>query len=162
MANWCRGGLVVRGKKDNIKRFLLENLSANDIKIYENNNGLIIRSNERIFIKGTSCDFIGDDIEFNFASEECTMNEFMATNYIKSEQYIQISKQYNIDINVGGVDIYGGFVQEIEIQKGEVIKESVEDIDLSFRAGDEDDNNFFEVIPSQVNGVPLPEDDLPF
>lgn len=140
MPNWCRGNLVVRGTKDNVKRFLLENLKEDDLEILEDDKKLTIRSKELIFIDGTTRNFIADDIEFNFASEEnikeCTMNEFMAAWSIAPEPYTQMSREYEVDIEVCGAEMFRGFTQEIKIQKGEIIIDKVEEINLNFRGGD--------------------------
>lgn len=44
MPNWVRGDLKIRGKEDNIKKFLFENLIQNDREIYEDESKLILIS----------------------------------------------------------------------------------------------------------------------
>lgn len=169
MPNWCRGTLIIKGTKDNVKSFLLENLKANDLDFYEDNWKLTIRSNQGFYIDGTKKNFVNDNIEFYFATEEtnkeCSMNGFMAAWSIDPEPYVQISRKYDIDIDIGGTEIYGGFAQEIKIQKGEIIIDKVEKINLDFRAEDEEfmdeDFSFVEAVPS-VNDGQDKCDDLPF
>lgn len=170
MPNWCRGTLIVRGTKENIKKFLLGNLSADDLEIQEDDKKITICSQEPIFIEETSCDFIADDIVFNFEPKEtinqCTMNQFMAANYIKPEPYIQMSRKYDIDIDIGGIEVYGGFAQDIKIQKGEIIIDKVEEINLDFRAEDEEfideDSSVVDIVYSSVKDDQDKYEDLPF
>ncbi|WP_191559390.1 hypothetical protein [Metabacillus idriensis] len=142
MTNWLRGNLVVRGTKDNIRRFLTEILSAEDMEIHENDLKMTIRSDHGFYVEGTKRNFVDADVEFHFATEEviqkCILNNFSAAWSIDPEPYTHMSKEYDIEIKVGGVEIYGGFVQQIEIQKGEIVNEIVEEINRDFReVGDE-------------------------
>lgn len=116
---------------------MLENLSADDLKIHEDDNKLVICSQQRIFIKGKSRNFIADDIEFNFATEEsikqCIMTEFAATTYLRLEPYIQTSKNMISTLRWVVLKYMGGVVQEIYIQKGEIVNEIAEEINRNFR-----------------------------
>ncbi|MDM5250083.1 hypothetical protein [Lysinibacillus sp. G4S2] len=56
----------------------------------------------------------------------------------------------------------GGFTQEIEIRKGEIVKYRVEEINLDFRAEDED-FSCAEINPSLfINAHDEEEDDFPY
>jgi len=149
MPNWCRGNLVVRGTKDKVKRFLLENLIANDREIHEDDMKMTICSNHGFYVEGTKRNFVDADIEFHFATEEviqqCILNNFSAAWSIDPEPYIQVSKKYNIDIKVGGIEAYGGFVQEMEIQNGEIVSERVKRINRDF--GEVEDDEVSEETP---------------
>lgn len=179
MSNWLRGNLVVRGTKGSIIRFLTENLSAEDMEIHEDDLKMTIRSNHGFYVEGTKRNFVHADVEFHFATEEviqqCILNNFSAAWSIDAEPYTHMSKEYDIDIKVGGVEIYGGFVQEVEIQKGEIINERVEEINRDFREViDEEvseeystpqDENLNDWDPSlfiSKSGDYLDDDDLPF
>ena len=167
MPNWIRGNMKLIGKVGNIKKFLLERLSADDREIYEDKNKLVIRSKKSFYIEGTKRNLIADDIEFNYEDGEITIDNFIAAWSIDPEPYIQMSQEYKINIEVGGVEIYGGFVQQIEIKKGEIILNNFEKISLDFRNGDEEFNDeeltsnedFYEFDwkPSDYT-----DDDLPF
>lgn len=132
MPHWCSGKLAVKGTKHNIKRFLIENISAEDVQIHEDDKKLIISSKQQcLFIEGTSDDYIAGNIEFNFGTKEsiekCTINEFMAAHFIILEPYTHMSRKYDIDIDVFGIGINDGSIQEIKIQKGEIIREFFHD-----------------------------------
>lgn len=137
MSNWVRGQLIVKGTYDNVKRFLVGTLKGGDLEIIEEAKKLQICSKEEIYIEGTNRNFILDSIELKFDTEELineyTLKEFMAAWSIKPEPYVQMSKAYQVDIYVYGVEIYGGFTQVIEIQKGEIIIDKMEKINMDFR-----------------------------
>lgn len=179
MTNWLRGNLVVKGTKDNIIKFLTENLSADDMEVHGNNLKMTIRSNHGFYVEGTKRNFVDDDVEFHFATEEviqqCILNNFSAAWSIDPKPYTHMSKEYDIDIKVGGVEVYGGFVQQIEIKKGEIVNEIVEEINRDFReVSDEEvseeystpqDENLDDWDPSEFIDKPnndLDDDDLPF
>lgn len=173
MPNWCRGSLTVRGTKGNVKRFLIKSLNTEDdiAEIYEDDEKLIIRSNHKFYIKGTNRNLIEDDIEFNFGDDriikQCSLECFMAAWVIDPEPYVQLAKEYEIDINIGVVEIYMGFTQEIKIQNGEIIIDKMEKINLDFRDGDEEeDPSSYNKVLSLDYGKPSvfidADDDLPF
>lgn len=143
MTNWVRGALKIRGTKDNIKNFLLENLKGENIEIYEDDNKLTIRSNHGFHIDGIDRGYINGDIEFYIATEEmikeCEIDCFNSANYIDPEPYATMSRKYDIDIVVGGIEVYGGFAQHIEIQKGKIVMDLVEEVNRDFRVIDEEE-----------------------
>ena len=70
MPNWCQGALEVRGRKEDIKSFLLDNFDGDNKEIFEDENKLFICSNGRFYIEGTARNFIDDDIMVDFDNEE--------------------------------------------------------------------------------------------
>jgi hypothetical protein len=173
MPNWCRGTLEVRGMKDNIKKFLIENLNQDNKVVCEDDLKLTIHTKERFYIEGTKGNFVDDDIEFYFATEEtfkqCKLNNFMVAWSIDPEPYTHMSKKYDIDIDLFGADYMGGFSQEIEIHKGEIIKYKVDELSFDFRMEDEEsmDKNIDEKIDENIVSNPPSwlidfDDDIPF
>lgn len=146
MPNWVEGQLKVRGTKENIINFLkngLEPLQPASIEIdsmikgveptpiplqiEENEYSLGLKNDNGFYIKNTRRHFIEDKwIEFYFEdegeSEVLVLENFKAAWGIETEQLAQISKEYQIDFKVYGFERGMRFNQDIEIHKGEIVK----------------------------------------
>ena len=53
----------------------------------------------------------------------------MAAWSIDGQPYQQLSKKYDVDINIFGIEFRGGFTQEMEFHKGKFIRYEVDDLD---------------------------------
>lgn len=130
MPNWVRGDLKIRGEKDNIKKFLLDNLIQDDRQIIEDENNLILVSLEGFHINGTLENCALKVIGF-FASDEKVkefkIKKIMAFREISPEPYIIFSNRYDIDIEIVASNYFGGYYQKIEINKGEIVENELLD-----------------------------------
>lgn len=146
MPNWCKGILKVRGKKEDIIKFLEEGTCLLDglwnpkeikpeIKIEEEFDEIKINNIDKekgidfLYIKGTRRHFIvpiENEIFLRDADEEkqiVCLENFKAAWGIDAEALRVISNRYNIDFKIYGFEAGMEFNQDIEIIKGKIIKD---------------------------------------
>lgn len=145
MPNWCKGNLKIRGKKENIIKFLKEGTSLLDgfwepkeikpeIEINDYDEIEIKNINKEkgidcLYLNGTRRHFI-NPIEneiyiYDTAEEEqiICLENFKAAWRIDADSLREISAMYNIDIKIYGFERGMEFNQDIEIIKGKIIKD---------------------------------------
>jgi len=137
MPNWCEGTMKVRGTKEEVKKFLLEALNPLpdgllgqipvEKEVEEDEWELMIRTKTGFHIKGTHRNFIENNICFEFAEEEtnseiCVLEGFKAAWGIDPAPLAVLSKTYNVDIKIYAFERGMEFNQDVEIHKGELIK----------------------------------------
>lgn len=152
MSNWIEGTFRARGKKENIKKFLLEGLGACyglkiTTEIDENDDSLYVtfknpeadesdyksKYHDTLYIKNTRRHFIedlcGGEI---YAYRKKSNGEFQFNSSFRSawaidtEPLVNIAKEYEIDIRVNGFECGMEFEQLLEVsRKGQIICESV-------------------------------------
>jgi hypothetical protein len=156
MPNWCEGVMKVRGSKEEIKKFLLEGLNPIGGGLFgqvpvekeekEDEWEFSLKSKHGFHVKGTHRNFIETNIDFYFESEDeikvCVIDGFKAAWGIDAAPLAQLSKDYNVDLRIYAFERGMEFNQEIEIHKGEIIK----DIEIKF--GDYD----WECINPRIGG----------
>lgn len=145
MSNWCRGNLKVKGKKENIIRFLKEGtfllqgfwepkevipeIIINDYNEIEIKNIDKEKQIDCLYIKGTRRHFI-DPIEneifiYDVNEEESIicLENFKSAWTIDTNDLSEISKKYNIDFKIYAFECGMEFNLDIEIIKGKIIKD---------------------------------------
>ena len=139
MPNWCMGDLKIRGTEDNLRKFIKEGLSpvgfigdSMGLVKYCDNYGVFTAklSEERaIFhINNTRRHFIdSDEIEVWFEDDDnreqvIVLEDFKAAWGIDAGQLAEVSKKFNIDFKILGFEMGMEFNQDIEVIKGEIIK----------------------------------------
>ena len=145
MPNWCKGTLKVRGKKENIIKFLEDGtslldglwepkeikpkLKINDCDAIEIENIDKLKGIDCLYIKGTRRHFI-DPVEseiFVYDGEEkeavICLENFKAAWGIDTEALRVISKRYSIDLKIYAFESGMEFNQDIEIIKGKIVKD---------------------------------------
>lgn len=151
MPNWAEGVIKLRGKREDIKTFLKNGFVVEDkgeilaillgkeghqkkvIEISEDEDEFVLKGEGDLLIKGASRAAIEGNITWYFkeGSEEdevLHIDNFKQAWGVSAVQFANISKQYNIDIKIFAFESGMEFNQEIEIVKGEIIK----DIELKF------------------------------
>ena len=145
MPNWCKGNLKIRGKKENIIKFLEEGTSLldgfwepkeikpkieiNDCDEIEIKNLDETKGINYLYIKGTRKNFIApveNEIYVHDEDEEeqiICLENFKAAWGIDAAALRMISNRYNIDIKIYAFEAGMEFNQDIEIIKGEIIKD---------------------------------------
>lgn len=146
MPNWAEGVLKLRGTKASIKRFLFEELEAipglgQELKVLmgkqdevkkpnvettEDEWDLSMKSPNGFYVKGTRRAFIESTIEWFFSDEDTevlTIDSFKQAWGVDSEPFIEISKKYDLDIRIYVFEKGMQFNQEVEIHRGELIKD---------------------------------------
>lgn len=145
MPNWCKGNLKIRGKKENIIKFLEEGTSlldgfwnpkeikpeieVNDCDEIEIRNLDKTKGIECLYIKGTRRNFIDpieNEIYIHDIDEEeqiICLENFKAAWGIDADALRLISNRYNIDIKIYAFEAGMEFNQDIEIIKGKIIKD---------------------------------------
>ena len=145
MPNWCKGNLKIRGKKENIIKFLEEGTSLldgfwepkeikpkieiNDCDEIEIKNLDETKGINYLYIKGTRKNFINpveNEIYVHDEDEEeqiICLENFKAAWGIDAAALRMISNRYNIDIKIYAFEAGMEFNQDIEIIKGEIIKD---------------------------------------
>lgn len=134
MANWICGDLKVRGTKENIKKFLIEGLISTGSKIKpeitcDDKWKFSIRSNtDSFYIKGTRRSFIEKEGIYTYINdweddeERVIVLEYKSAWGIDVVGLVNLSKEFNIDFKILGFELGMEFNQDVEIIKGEVIK----------------------------------------
>lgn len=144
MTNLCEGTLKIRGAKEDICKFI-----ENELVLYNNPYNL----DERLhFQKTTETSYIicyqiyGDDIQYvNFndsltyyiREQHVTINNnndgvnwrtnvtLVGRGNTKAEYLAELSKQYNLDFKIYAFERGCEFNRDIEVHKGEIIKDEV-------------------------------------
>ncbi|HLR69445.1 MAG TPA: hypothetical protein VK105_20350 [Virgibacillus sp.] len=151
MANWATGTLKLRGTKEDIKRFLTEGLEAIqpagrqiaeimrsvgkevkfpdevDLNYKEDEWDLQISSKKGIYIKGTRRSFIDSDIEWNHSDYDSEIQTLHIDGFnqawgVDVVSFAKISEKYNLDIKIYVFEQGMEFNQDIEIHKGEIVR----------------------------------------
>lgn len=140
MPNWCEGMLKIRGKQEKVLDLLAENLQVwkrnivNEPKfdIREEIDKEAIKINREdgcvyvgklAYIKGTHRNFVEpNDIGVNEDKNgnTCIAIEMKGAWDILSDSYIDLSKQYNVDIKIEAFEQGMKFSRYILIEKGEL------------------------------------------
>lgn len=145
MPNWCKGNLKIRGKKENIIKFLEEGTSlldgfwepkeikpkieTNDCDEIEIKNLDETKGINYLYIKGTRRNFIDpveNEIYVHDEDKEeqiICLENFKAAWGIDAAALRMISNRYSIDIKIYAFEAGMEFNQDIEIIKGEIIKD---------------------------------------
>ncbi len=147
MPNWAEGTLKIRGTKENIVNFLKNELLGKMYPIFSKEEdgtpkveyghkevlfkenewgdieikcegGFYIGQSRRAFIENSSLDieFLDEDIE------QVELEGFKQAWAAVPENYQVLSKKYQLDMKIFTFECGMEFTQEIEIQKGELIK----------------------------------------
>lgn len=134
MPNWICGDLKVRGTKENIKKFLIEGLISTGSKIRpeiirDDTWKFSIRANtDSFYIKDTRRSFIEKEEIHTYINdweddeERVIVLEYKSAWGIDVVGLVNLSKEFNIDFKILGFELGMEFNQDVEIIKGEVIK----------------------------------------
>lgn len=135
MPNWAEGTLKLRGKTENIvsalKEMLLENQGTT---LEEEHDGTLLTfktENDYFYINGTRRAFIsGKDIEIWLDEDDedfviIELENFKQAWAALADNYTEISSKFDVDIKIFTFEMGMEFTQEIEISKGEIIKNIV-------------------------------------
>lgn len=150
MPNWAEGTLKIRGNKDNITRFLKEGLLGypdhkyngvddnghpiidyvhREVKVTEDEwetdfhaqGGFYVDKTRRAFINEECIQFYhdGDDLE----KCQLEIQGFKQAWAVSPENFIELSKLYEVDFKIFTFEMGMEFTQEIEIINGELTKD---------------------------------------
>lgn len=128
MPNWAEGSLKLRGRSENIASALKEMLLSDTVTLeYEYDGSLLIFNNTAsyFYINGTRRAFIDQkQIEFWLEEEFCIfeLDNFKQAWSAIPKNYQEISSKFDVDIKIFTFECGNEFTQEIEISKGEIIK----------------------------------------
>lgn len=136
MPNWCTGDLKIRGKKEDLVKFLKEclvstgyfGISNEEVAIEEQKYMTTFSlKNSKFHIKGTRRSFIDSEcIEIwwdNNGEEEIIILEDYETAWaLDTEALTKLSKEYNIDFKIFAFERGMEFNLDYEVVKGEVVK----------------------------------------
>lgn len=128
MPNWAEGSLKLRGKKENIAQALKEMLLNDTVTLEDEWDGTLLIFNNTapyFHINGTRRAFIDQrQIEVWFDEEICTveLDKFKQAWSAIPENYQEISSKFDVDIKIFTFECGMEFTQEIEISKGEIVK----------------------------------------
>ena len=149
MPNWCEGNIRLRGKREAIMGFLMNEIECSGyrsfpdgletqpaeidvfygevtVKVPDGMKGTAFCS---FYIKGTRRNFISDE------SFEVYLNEDAETNTVcidgcraawgfEAEPYLEKARKYGVDIRIVGFERGMEFSQEIEIIDGKLTKDA--------------------------------------
>ena len=129
MPNWAEGSLKLRGKSENIASALKEMLLNDTVTLEDKWDGVLLIFNNTapyFYINGTRRAFIDKkQIEVWFEKEFLTveLDNFKQAWSAIPENYKKISSKFDVDIKIFTFECGMEFTQEIEISKGEIIKD---------------------------------------
>lgn len=129
MPNWAEGSLKLRGKHENIASALKEMLLNDTVTLEEECDGdLLVFNNTApyFYINKTRRAFINQNqIEVWLEEEFCIveLDNFQQAWSAIPENYQEISSKFDVDIKIFTFERGMEFTQEIEISKGEIIKD---------------------------------------
>nr|DAK39609.1 MAG TPA: Ferredoxin-like domain in Api92-like protein [Caudoviricetes sp.] len=128
MPNWAEGSLKLRGRSENIASALKEMLLNDTVTLENEYDGTLLQFNNTVpyfYISGTRRAFIDQkQIEVWLEEEFCTveLDNFKQAWSAIPENYQEISSKFDVDIKIFAFECGNEFTQEIEISKGEIIK----------------------------------------
>ena len=140
MPNWCEGTLKVRGKTENVKKFLTEGINQyvydwekkdtikqpKDFMSVEHSHGYTeidfaesahIDDTYRAFVDPCSV-YIDDERE-----PSCVALPFRQAWSIHKEDFEKLSELYEVDFRLYGAECGMGFVQEITVENGKATQD---------------------------------------
>lgn len=134
MSNYIKGNLEIKGTKENVKKFLLEGLKDIEIIKDDNHEFIIEPKNNCFFMKNIKGMIDQDVIKANINSwknneENIITLFFRRRNYLDANELQEISDKYNLDLKIKAREYLACFKQEIDIEKGEIIKNIAYDWD---------------------------------
>jgi len=147
MPNWCDGNIRFRGKQENIKRFLMNEIvscrmvdheTVEEKPVIEDKGYCVIikkpADGSWFYIKGTHRNFFESDaIEVWFEDDEnpdkeiivCIDNYRVAWSFERHERWVELAKQYDFDVKQVGYDRGMQFSQIKTISRGGRVKDDV-------------------------------------
>lgn len=146
MRNWVEGKLKIRGDKKNIKRFLEEELeeviyknksSKNKVKAkkFKYDNFRIEATNVMSVFKFTNTrNYLSETKISTFGCGESKGKDVLVVGFeaawlIDAEYFAEMSKKYDIDFKIYAFEQGKEFNQNLEVVKGEIIKDEVIEFD---------------------------------
>lgn len=148
MPNWCEGVLKVRGKKKDLLNFVCNGLERRGYpedshyeytkyplneQIDEYGDIFINHTDKEhhswLYFKNSRRLFIEDNIEWNFYGDEdeeqIQVLDIKQAWRLEPDYFIDLSEIYNIDFKMMGFECGCCFTQEIEVVKGNLILDKV-------------------------------------
>lgn len=128
MPNWAEGTLKLRGRSENIASALKQMLLNDIVTLEDEWDGTLLKFNNTtpyFYINETRRAFIEQEqIEVWLEEEFCIveLDNFKQAWSVIPENYQEISSRFDIDIKIFTFECGMEFTQEIEISKGEIIK----------------------------------------
>lgn len=141
MPNWCVGTLKVRGEKENIRKFVKEGFElppginqliaakmnneelpeSRPPEIAEDSYSISVRGTD-LYIKGTRRMFVSVGFEWVIDSDILVISDVHAAWAIDVDGLTKLSEQYQLDFKIYAFEQGVQFNQDIEIHRGEIIK----------------------------------------
>ena len=128
MPNWAEGSLKLRGRSENIASALKQMLLNDTVALEDEWDGTLLKFNNTapyFYINETRRAFIDQEqIEVWLEEEFCIveLDNFKQAWGAIPENYQEISSKFDVDIKIFTFECGMEFTQEIEISKGEIIK----------------------------------------
>ena len=117
MPNWIEGTLKLRGKREDIKKFLDEGLVTVKDQVFDN-------SKDGYFVKDTRRAFIESNFLYTEKYEGTVCMNVKQAWEFDVEDWAHISETYNLDLKLCGIECGMQFCQVIAIHKpGKVVKD---------------------------------------
>ncbi len=119
MPNWIEGTLKLRGSNENLKRFFDNAVQSRSCHYDEEFNEVELM--EDTWIKDTKRAFVNGECYIYWEKEYATVCiPIMQAWCFVTEEWVEISKQYNLDVRLYGFEQGMEFCQEVEIIDGKV------------------------------------------
>lgn len=147
MPNWIEGSLKVRGSYENVKRFFIEGLNSYeydwetctqklmgketwmDVSVYDEGEeneetDIEIKDKEWIYVENTARAFVIGGCCIYLHKDDCEVIGCAPIRQAWSfytEGWKTVSKEYNVDIRLYGIECGMEFCQEVIIKGGELL-----------------------------------------
>ena len=127
MPNWAVGSIRLRGKRDDIIRFLRDGLECygNNVNVEDDGEEVSVSaSNGYIHIKNTRRNFIlNKSFSAWLVNEPSTMviENFQSAWSVEAQEFVEIAQVYNLDIRIDASECGTDFEQKIVIENGEIV-----------------------------------------
>lgn len=129
MPNWCEGTLKIRGAKENMLNFIkngLEPSNGDNIQIEKEHDtydgheieSVYVHINGEPYVNGTRRAFINSCDAYAFEDNDVMIFDVMQAWGFNIDEWLEIAKEYHIDIRLYGFEQGMEFNQEIEILNG--------------------------------------------
>lgn len=141
MPNWCEGTLKIRGSYERVKKFFEEGLAVHHLASFNKETGEWIDrlvdkkewfekteeydgtyytfSHYEPHVEGTNRAFIIDGENF-VPNKGITIVKFEQAWDVRTEDWIALSKKYDLDFRIYTFECGGQFCREVEVIKGEL------------------------------------------
>ena len=128
MPNWCEGSLKLKGEPDKIRKFLIDRVLYTDVEDVKENtiSDKKVDDDEIYFeiigwrwVKNTRRAFLTPQFVYYEDCGVISLNMSQAWGF-KYDDWLNVSKEYDLEVKLCGVEQGGQFTDYVHIKDGEI------------------------------------------